>query len=103
MSLTKNSEKTLNLEISIEEMSEQQIRLIKTINALLGHVLTTDEEDEYFDSSSELLRVVATAVEKANFAHNNTSEIEYAKQALEFCVDNLSEQIHEGNLVQYDN
>jgi hypothetical protein len=102
MSESKILQTPLKLEIDTEEMNNQQVRLIKTINTMLAHVLTTEEEDEYFDSSSELLRLVASAVKKANFSKND-SGIEYSQQALEFCVDTLSNQIYEDDLIKYDN
>lgn len=101
--MSAKNESTLNLEISTEDLSEHQVRLIKTINSLLGHILTTEEEDEYFESSSELLRVVATAIKKANFSEENQKPIEYGQQALEFCVDILNDQIYDGDLIKYDN
>ncbi len=99
--LTKEN-KTFTLEIDTEGMSPQQIRLIKSINSMLTHVITTEEEDEYFDSSSELLRLVASAVKKANFSQNDQG-IQYSLQALEFCVDTLSDQVYEEDLIKYDN
>lgn len=102
MSESKNLQEPLKLEIDTEEMSAQQIRLIKTINTMLAHVLTTEEEEEYFDSSSELLRLVASVVKKANFSKNDKG-IEYSQQALEFCVDTLSDQVYDNDLIKYDN
>lgn len=96
------SAKKINFEIQAEELSHQQIRLLKSINSMLTHIMTTEEEEEYFDGSSELLRLVATAVKKANFCGEN-SNIEYSQQALEFCVDTLSNQIYEDDLIKYDN
>jgi hypothetical protein len=97
------TDSTLTLDIHTEDLSKQQVRLVKTINTLLAHVLTTDQEDEYFESSSELLRVVATAIKKSNFSEENQKPIEYGQQALEFCVDILNDQIYEGDLIKYDN
>ncbi|MFT6633817.1 MAG: hypothetical protein ACJAS4_003789 [Bacteriovoracaceae bacterium] len=102
MSESKRIQESLKLEIDTDGMNIQQVRLIKTINTMLAHVLTAEDEDEYFDSSSELLRLVASAVKKANFSKNDTG-IEYSQQALEFCVDTLSDQIHEDGLIKYDN
>ena len=69
---------------------------------MLAHVMQTNDEEEYFDGSSELLRLVATAVKKAQFSQNN-SEIKYDQQALEYCVDILSDQVYTDDVVQYDN
>lgn len=92
----------LTLKVNTEELSEQHIRTIRSINSVLTHVLTTQEESEYFDSSSELLRLAACAVKKANFSKKDVG-IEYSKQALEFCVDILHEQISNDELIKYDN
>ncbi len=92
----------LNLEIDVKDLSPQQVRLIKSINLMLKHVLTTENEEEYFEHSSDLLRFVATAIKKANFSENDQA-IEYSRQALEFCVDTLSEQVYSDDLLQYDN
>lgn len=95
----------LKIEVDSLEMSEQQKRLVKTVNSLLSHVMTTDDEQEYFDSSSELMRVVATAIKKSNFAgeYGANEQIPYGNQALEFCVDTLSDQVYEDTVVKYDN
>lgn len=103
MSNPKNAENTMNIEVQTDDLKQHQIRLIKTINTLLGHVLTTDQEDEYFESSSELLRIVATAIKKSNFSEANEHPIEYGQQALEYCVDILNDQVYEGDLIKYDN
>jgi hypothetical protein len=94
--------KVNKLEVKTEDLNPQQIRLLKSINSMLTHIMTTKEEDEYFDGSSELLRLVASAVKKANFCKTD-NEIEYGQQALEFCVDTLSDQVYEENLIKYDN
>jgi len=92
----------MNVEINTTNLNEQQIRLVKSINTMLSHVLETDAESEYFDSSSELLRLVASAIKKANF-NNQGSNIAYDQQALEYCVDILSEQVYTDEVMKYDN
>ena len=102
MPTSTNQASSVSIQVDTQELSSQQGRLIKTINSLLTHVLSTDEEADYFESSSELLRVVATAIKKANFSKSDDG-IDYSKQALEFCVDILNDQVYEDSLVQYDN
>lgn len=102
MSKTHATEDTLTIELDTTELSTHQIRLIKRVNSMISHVLTTDNESEYFDSSSELLKLTANIVKKANFAEQD-SKIEYSKQALEFCADILSDQVYEDDIVNYDN
>ena len=96
------SRKTLTIQIETQDMSSQQVRLIKSINLMLKHVMTTELENEYFDHSSDLLRFVASAIKQANFSKIDT-DIDYGQQALEFCVDTLSDQVYEHDLVKYDN
>jgi hypothetical protein len=95
----------LKIEVDSLEMSEQQMRLVKSINSLLSHVMTTDDESEYFNSSSELMRLVATAIKKSNFAdgYGENADIPYGNQVLEFCVDKLSDQVYEDDVMKYDN
>ena len=102
MPTSTNQASSVSIQVDTQELSSQQVRLIKTINSLLTHVLSTDEEADYFESSSELLRVFATAIKKANFSKSDDG-IDYSKQALEFCVDTLNDQVYEDSLVQYDN
>lgn len=99
------SEKKLNLELDVTELNNEQIRLIKSISTMLTHIMSTEHEDEYFDHSSELMTLVANAVKKANFSADfeQTSKIEYGRQALEFCVDHLADQIYQDNVARYDN
>ena len=96
------SPKKKSLEIKIEDLNPQQVRLLKSINSMLTHIMTTKEEDEYFDGSSELLRLVASAIKKANFSKTDEN-IKYGQQALEFCVDTLTDQVYEENVIKYDN
>lgn len=96
------TEKELVIKLSTEELSDKQVRLVKTINSLLTHVLTADEEGEYFEASAALLKQVATAVNQSNFstAHKN---MDYGTQAVEFAVDTLSESLEGTSLISIDN
>lgn len=97
--------KTMNLEIETTELDSAQIRLIKKINLMLSNMMVTDEESEYFNSSSELLKLVAQSVKDANFSKfwSENSSIKYADQALEYGVDSLSEDLSAQNLAGFDN
>lgn len=105
MACTSFEQKLLNLNVDVSELNQQQVRLIKSINSLLTHIMSTDDEEEYFESSSELMRIVAMAVKKSNFSTElqKKSEIPYGQQALEFCVDILSDQVYGDDVVKYDN
>lgn len=95
----------LNLTLDVSELNSNQIRLIRSINTMLTHVLTTDDECDYFDGSSELLRMVASAVKQANFTSDFKfqNNIPYAEQALEFSMENLQDHISGNKVVSYDN
>ena len=95
-------DKALKIEINASELNDHQKRLIKGINSLLEHILVTSSEEEYFESSSELMRLVATAIKKSNF-NKQCSSIEFDQQVLEFCVDTLSDQVYERNVETLDN
>ncbi len=102
MSNIKITERKMALELDISELNDQQIRLIKTIHTMLSHVLTTDDEEEYFDGAAELMQLIANAVKKASFS-NQDSKIEYSTQALEFSMDLLAETVQNGRFLKYDN
>lgn len=97
--------KTINVEIDTAELDSAQIRLIKKINLMLTNMMVTDEESEYFNSSSELLKLVAQSVKDANFSKfwSENSNIKYADQALEYSVDSLSDDLKAQNLAGFDN
>ena len=106
MTTSQLKQEIMNIDFDTTELNSQQIRLVKTINSMLSHVLTTDEESEYFDGSAELMKMVASAVKQSNFTTEwaNDESIPYATQALEFCVDIVSDQIHNGDeVIQHDN
>lgn len=98
--------KEVTLTMDTTDLSECQVRLVKSINHLLSVVLKTDDEAEYFESSAELLRTVASAVKQANFGTEliaGDEPIEYTQQALEFSLDLLSEQVYGNKVISYDN
>lgn len=95
-------DKSLKIEIDASKLNEQQTRLVKSINSLLEHILLTNSEEDYFESSSDLMRLVATAIKKSNF-NNQCSSIEFDQQVLEFCADTLSDQVYERNVESLDN
>lgn len=105
MSMKYLEQKKLHVEFDATELNSQQIRLIKSICSMLNHILTTDDECDYFDGSAEMMRMVASAVKQANFTTewSENSKIPYAQQALEFCIDSIAEQMHEGDITKYDN
>tara|TARA_B100001971_G_scaffold129103_1_gene119024 strand:+ start:67616 stop:67933 length:318 start_codon:yes stop_codon:yes gene_type:complete len=97
--------KKIDLKFDTTELNAQQIRLVKSIATLLGHVLTTDDESEYFDGSAELMQLIAGAIKQSNFNSIwcENKDIEYSTQALEFCLDSLGDHIYSKKVVRLDN
>jgi hypothetical protein len=93
-----HKEKELIIKLDTTEMTPSQIRLLKSINGLLVHVLTADDEAEYFDASAELLKKAADVIRVAQFAEKNNS-MGYGQQALEYAVDFLNETLNDKNLI----
>lgn len=93
------------IELDAAELSTQQIRLIKSINAILANVVTTDSEEDFFEGSAEFMRMCASLIKQANFAENlkGIDGIPYAEQALEYSMDMLTEHITNSKVVHYDN
>jgi hypothetical protein len=87
-----NKDKDLLIKIDTQELSPTQVRLLKSINSLMTHVLSAEDESEYFETSAELFRKTAELIKQAEFAQKN-KEISYGEQAVEFAVDFLSETI----------
>lgn len=97
-----HKEKELLLKVNTEGLSAVQVRLIKTVHALLCNVLTSDEEAEYFEGSAELLKKAAELIKASQFALEHP-EMSYGSQAVEFSVDSLNEALEEDKLQNFDN
>ncbi len=95
-------EKELVIKLNVEELTPTQIRLIKSLNALVAHVLTADDEPEYFEVSADFLKKAAELIKHAGFANQNKN-MEYGNQAVEFAVDFLNESIDQQKLHNIDN
>jgi hypothetical protein len=105
MATTQLEQKSVKFEFDTTELNSSQIRLIKSICSMLNHTLTTDDEGEYFDGCTDLMRMVASAVKQSNFTTewNENKNIPYAQQALEFCVDTIADQMYSDDIVKHDN
>ena len=105
MATSKLEQKSLNIKFDTTELNSSQIRLIKSICSMLNHVLTTDDECDYFDGSADLMKMVAGAVKQANFSTEwqANTDIPYAEQALEFCMDMVADQMHGDDIIRHDN
>lgn len=102
---TSLKERMIKIEIDGSELTPQQVRLIRSINTMLAHVLVTENEEEYFEGSAEFMRMCAALIKQAHFTENlkGVNNIPYAQQALEYSMDVLSEYITNSKVVNYDN
>jgi cyclopropane fatty-acyl-phospholipid synthase-like methyltransferase len=92
----------INIKLSTEELTSTQVRLIKSIHALMAHVLTAEDEPEYFETSADLLKKTAELIKHSSFAQQN-KEMSYGDQAVEFAVDYLNETLEGNKLHNIDN
>ena len=90
------------MKMNTEGFTPTQLRLVKTIHALLATVLASEEESEYFDTSAELLKKTAEFIKHANFAVDNKG-MSYGTQAVEFSVDSLNESLDSNKIQNLDN
>lgn len=95
-------EKELLLKLNVEAMTSVQVRLVKSINSLMAHILTAEDESEYFDASAELMKKAAELIKQADFAHQN-KDMNYGDQAVEFSVDFLNEAMDDNKVGNIDN
>ncbi len=95
-------EKELLIKLNVEELTPTQVRLVRSVNALLAHVLTADEEAEYFEMSAELMRKTAELIKHSSFADQNKG-MSYGEQAVEFAVDFLNESLDGNKVHNIDN
>lgn len=97
-------QKKMFIEIDTTEMTAAQIRMVKTLNSLLNHVLVTESESEYFDHAAEAMRLCASIIKQANFTEDmKANGIPYAEQVLEYSMDILQDHMSTAKVVSYDN
>jgi ATP-dependent helicase/DNAse subunit B len=96
---------TIKIEIDGNDFSPQQLRLIRSLNTLLAHVIVTQNEEEYFEGSAECMRMCAALIKQAKFSDSlkGIGNIPYAQQALEYSMDVLEEYVSNSKVINYDN
>jgi hypothetical protein len=99
---TTQKEKEMMIRLNIEELGAREVRLLKTMSALMVNVLTAEDESEYFDSSAELFRKAAELIHSSHFAKSD-KQMDYGTQALEYAVDYLNEISEVSNKSEMDN
>ncbi|MFG1484259.1 hypothetical protein ABMA77_01380 [Halobacteriovorax sp. RZ-1] len=92
----------LTIDIDTSELTPAQLRAIKTINMLMAHIVTTEDEADFFDGTAEVMRICASLVKQSKFCQGNSS-IPYGDQALEFSIELLTELMESSSVVKYDN
>ncbi len=98
-----NKKNMINISVDASELSATQVRLLKSLNAMIKHVVTTDSESEFFDGSAECMRICASLIKQARFIEAFKAEdIPYAEQALEYSIDILQEQMSAHKVISYD-
>lgn len=97
-----NKEMELLMKLDTEGLSATQVRLIKSIHALLASVVSSEDEGEYFETSAALLKKTAELIKHSEFAIQNQA-MSYGDQAVEFAVDTLNELMDENKIINLDN
>jgi len=104
MAVSKTYKDKVTIEIDTTEMTPAQVRLIKSLNHMLVHVIRAEEEGEFFDGSAEFMRMCAAIIKQSKFPDTWESDsIPYAEQALEYSMDIVQEFMSNANVVTYDN
>ncbi len=105
MGLALKKEKKINIQLDTTELTPAQVRLIKSLNSMLAHVITTEDESEFFEGSAECMRICASLIKQSYFATDlkDADNIPYADQAIEYSMDVLQEHITDSKVVTYDN
>ena len=95
----------IRIEIDGTELTPNQVRLIRSLNTMLAHVMLTENEEEYFEGIAEFMRMCAALIKQARFTENlkDSANVPYAQQALEYSMDVLQEYVTASKVVTYDN
>ena len=102
---TSLKDQMIKIEIDGSELTPNQVRLIRSLNTMLAHVMLTENEEEYFEGSAEFMRMCAALIKQARFTENlkDNTNVPYAQQALEYSMDVLQEYVTASKVVTYDN
>ncbi|MDO9182802.1 MAG: hypothetical protein Q7U04_10360 [Bacteriovorax sp.] len=102
---TSVKERLIRIEIDGSELTDNQVRLIRSLNTMLAQVMLTENEQEYFEGSAEFMRMCAALIKQAHFTENlkDASNIPYAQQALEYSMDILQDYVTASKVITYDN
>lgn len=102
---TSVKESMIQIEIDGTKLTPNQVRLIRSLNTMLAHVMLSSNEEEYFEGSAEFMRMCAALIKQARFAEKakGAGSVPYAQQALEYSMDVLQEYVTASKVITYDN
>ncbi len=105
MGLTLNKKQPISIQLDTTELTPAQVRLIRSLNTIVSHVLTTDDESEFFEGSAECMRLCASLIKQSYFVQElkDQDNIPYADQAIEYSMDVLQDSLEGAQVVCYDN
>jgi hypothetical protein len=91
-------------------LTEEQVRCIRKLNAKLVDLMTSHNEEDYFESSADVFRSCAELIKRANILDQyrndeNGAHIisEYSNQSIESSIDQLQEFLEKSDLIRFDN
>jgi hypothetical protein len=69
------------------------------------HLLQTESEQDYFESTHQMLLLSAMLIHHASFqkTHGEKNSISYSKQALDLALDQMVEDIQKNKIFSLDN
>ncbi len=82
------------------ELNEKQKKLVKSVQALLIHAITAEDEAEYFEAANTLIKKTIETIQAANYP-KTSNQPHLAVQAVEYAIDFA--QAIDGNDTEYDN
>lgn len=94
----------VSVKFNTDKLGPNQVRLLKQISTMLDQVTSTEDEEVFFESSAELMRLCASIITQSRFAETliHMDNIPYAEQALEYSLEVLQEHITTSKVVNYD-
>ena len=88
---------------AISPINELYLRVLKQAHVMLLHVLTAEDESEYFESAAQLLKHSVQLIKHSSFPTTNRDGIPYGDQAIEYAVETLNESLTTNGHMNLDN
>ena len=93
----------LTLKVETHDLTPMQVRLLRHAHTLLVHVISAEDEAEYFEASAQLLKQAVQLIKHSNFSENRPGGIPYGEQAIEYAMEELSETLGVQGHINIDN